>query len=129
MPLRDLEVLWETHQIDAQTFVWKQGMQEWRKIDDIPDLKRRILGTVLAQSKYNDIDDTSISFNQPAKPVASTVSQSDVLTDSSEPRKVSNILSNKVDADDDPDSLEKKFEKIKQNLQGQNEVTRQCIVV
>jgi hypothetical protein len=40
---------------------------------------------------------------------------------------VSNILSGKtgaVDDDDDPDSLEKKFEKIKQNLQGQNEVKK-----
>jgi hypothetical protein len=46
MPLRDLEVMWETHQIDGQTFVWKQGMPEWKKIDDLADLKRRILGII-----------------------------------------------------------------------------------
>ena len=42
--LRDIEVLWETGEITSQTFVWRQGMTEWKKIMELPDLQKKIYG-------------------------------------------------------------------------------------
>jgi len=54
--VRDLEVLWETGEINLQTLVWKQGMTEWKKIVDIPDLHRKILGKISQHEKENNIN-------------------------------------------------------------------------
>jgi hypothetical protein len=37
--IRDLDVEWRTENIRLDSLIWKEGMKEWKKIYDIPELK------------------------------------------------------------------------------------------
>ena len=126
VPLRDLEVLWETNEITNQTFVWRNGMTEWKKIMDLPDLQKKIYGLYfLCLLSDLWIEDTYVPFNPINRPILQNITKDDVTKLPDEPQKVGTIRGGekKDEPEEELDSLEKKFEKIKQNLQqGNNEV-------
>ena len=65
------------------------------------------------------IDDTYVPINPINKPLLQTVTKEDVRIPPQQPQKVGNILGNtakKDDPEEELESLEKKFEKLKQNF-------------
>ena len=45
--LRDLDVEWRTENLRGDSLIWKDGMQSWKKIYDITELKNYFEGISL----------------------------------------------------------------------------------
>lgn len=37
-----LKELWEAKEVDLETYVWIEGMKEWKRISEIPKLKQKL---------------------------------------------------------------------------------------
>lgn len=45
-----LNALWENGEVDPRSYVWTEGMPEWKKIQDLPDLSR-VLEQIEAENR------------------------------------------------------------------------------
>ncbi len=42
--IRDLDVLWRTSELYSTSLLWKEGMDKWLMVNDIPELKEQLMG-------------------------------------------------------------------------------------
>lgn len=41
---RDIDVMWRTSAFDSHTLLWKEGMESWKSLNDLQDLKEKLMG-------------------------------------------------------------------------------------
>lgn len=42
--IRDLDVLWRTSELYSTSLLWKEGMDKWLMVNDIPELREQLMG-------------------------------------------------------------------------------------
>jgi GYF domain 2 len=130
LSVRDIEVMWETNTINSQTFIWKNGMTDWKRIFQIEELKSKIEGssTFFSHGPEDKYVPFSNSINHPipqaqqAPKVAKPEPEKPKKTE--ENLTVADHLRHKLEQSnptggdelDEIESLEKKFEKLKKKI-------------
>jgi len=126
--------MWETNEIDSTTYVWKNGMTDWKQIGQIEELKNKILGLYPSFFVIHFlIEDTYVPFT--GKPIAQPIKVNNIeekkpKKEPEQPLKVENLTvaqlqqkkleemaaNKEEESDDEIETLEKKFEKIKKKF-------------